>query len=142
MRQQRSQLAVTTFAFVLAGLSDCWSQTLNLSSTSASTVQQLVEHGDVNLEHSRVYIKVGKVGLGHEHGVIGKLRSGSLKLDGEAPKGTLVFDMSSFDADTPAARKFVGLEGTTDESTRKQVNNNMRGPELPQGQKNADLFGG
>jgi polyisoprenoid-binding protein YceI len=35
--------------------------------------------------------------------------------------------MSSFAADTPEARKFVGLEGTTDDSTQQQVNTNMRG---------------
>ena len=105
----------------------CLAQTANQASPPT---QQAVSPGDVNLEHSRVYIKVGKVGLGHEHGVVGKLREGTLKLNGESSQGTLVFDMTSFDADTPAARKFVGLEGTTDESTRKQVNTNMRGQEV------------
>ncbi len=35
--------------------------------------------------------------------------------------------MNSFDADTDAARRYLGLEGSTDESTRKQVNANMLG---------------
>jgi polyisoprenoid-binding protein YceI len=82
--------------------------------------------GDVDLERSRVYVFVGKTGLGHEHGVEGLLKSGHL--DWPAKTGELVFDMTSFDADTPAARKHVGLEGETSESTRKQVNANMLGP--------------
>lgn len=82
--------------------------------------------GDIDLGVSRVYIFVGKTGLGHEHGVEGKLKSGHLDLP--AKSGELVFDMASFDADTPAARKHVGLEGETSESTRKQVNANMLGP--------------
>ena len=113
-------------------LSQCVAKTCEAQTANQTTqsTQQAVSPGDVNLEHSRVYIKVGKVGLGHEHGVVGKLREGTLKLSGESSQGTLVFDMTSFDADTPAARKFVGLEGTTDESTRKQVNANMRGQEV------------
>jgi polyisoprenoid-binding protein YceI len=35
--------------------------------------------------------------------------------------------MSSFDADGAAARKYVGLKGTTDQGTRQQVNDNMHG---------------
>ncbi len=92
------------------------------------------QSGDVELEHSRVYIFVGKVGLGHEHAVIGKLQSGKLSLASRPPEGQfwgkIVFDMTSFDADTPDARKFLKLEGTTDESTRKQVNDNMRGKDV------------
>ena len=38
--------------------------------------------------------------------------------------------MSSFAADTPEARKFVGLEGTTDASTQQQVNANMLGADV------------
>jgi polyisoprenoid-binding protein YceI len=81
----------------------------------------------VNLSESRVYIYVGKTGLGHNHGVEGRLKSGSLRLDGEGVGGELVFDMTSFDADTDAARRYVGLSGSTDASTRQQVNANMKG---------------
>jgi polyisoprenoid-binding protein YceI len=35
--------------------------------------------------------------------------------------------MKSFDADTAAARKYVGLAGTTDKNTRVAVNENMKG---------------
>ena len=81
----------------------------------------------VNAAASRVYIYVGKTGLGHNHGVEGRLKSGSLQLDGEGVGGELVFDMTSFDADTDAARRYVGLTGSTDASTRQQVNANMKG---------------
>lgn len=84
----------------------------------------------VRLEDSRVYVFVGKTGLGHDHGVEGRLRSGWLTPGASADAGELVFDMQSFDADTAAARRYVGLPGTTDASTRRQVNDNMRGPAI------------
>jgi polyisoprenoid-binding protein YceI len=81
----------------------------------------------VNVQESRVYVFVGKTGFGHDHGVEGKLKSGSLVLEGEKVGGELVFDVTSFDADTDAARRYVGLSGSTDASTRQQVNANMKG---------------
>jgi len=81
----------------------------------------------VNQSASRVYIYVGKTGLGHNHGVEGRLKSGSLQLEGAGAGGELVFDMTSFDADTDAARRYVGLAGSTDASTKQQVNANMKG---------------
>ncbi|MBL6726071.1 MAG: YceI family protein [Rubripirellula sp.] len=85
---------------------------------------------DVELGVSRAYVYVDKSGLGHEHGVEAKLSQGNLRLGAEQEAGKLVFDMSSFDADTPAARKYVGLTGTSDNSTRATVNENMKGPEV------------
>jgi len=38
--------------------------------------------------------------------------------------------MTSFVADSPDARKFVRLEGQTDPATQRQVNANMRGPDV------------
>jgi polyisoprenoid-binding protein YceI len=38
--------------------------------------------------------------------------------------------MATFDADSPEARKYVGLNGETNESTRKQVNANMLGKDV------------
>ncbi len=92
-----------------------------------------ISSGDLELATSRVYVRVGKVGLGHEHGASCRLKSGSLHLsqpDASGSYGKLVFDMSSFEADSDAARKYVGLEGTTDETTRKQVNENLHGKEV------------
>lgn len=82
---------------------------------------------DVQTQASRIYVFVDKTGLGHQHGVEAKLLSSRLVLGAEQNAGKLIFDMNSFDADTPVARKYVGLEGTTDEGTRTAVNNNMKG---------------
>jgi polyisoprenoid-binding protein YceI len=86
--------------------------------------------GDVDLASSRVFTFVGATGFGHEHGVEGRLATGHLQLGADQNAGELVFDMKSFDADTPAARKYVGLEGESDDSTRKQVNDNMLGTDV------------
>ena len=40
------------------------------ASRSAPADQQVLEAGDVHLGNSRVYVHVGKTGLGHEHGVM------------------------------------------------------------------------
>ena len=87
------------------------------------------QSGEVNLEVSRVYVHAKKKGFGHEHAVIGQLASGTLHLE-RAPHGKLVFDMTSFRADGEQARKFVGLEGATDEATQKQVNENLLGKDV------------
>lgn len=91
--------------------------------------QSSYEAGDIHLKSSRVYIFVGKTGFGHEHGVEGKLESGNITLNGTA-SGKIVFDLKSFDADTPNARKYVGLKGTTDAGTRQKVNANMLGADV------------
>lgn len=86
--------------------------------------------GDLNLEFSRVYIFVDKTGVvGHQHAVEGKLKGGKLFSNGKK-ESSLIFDMRSFDADGPNARKYLGLEGTTDDDTRKKVNENMLGKEI------------
>ena len=38
-----------------------------------------------------------------------------------------MFDTTTFQADTAAARQYVGLEGTTDADTQRQVSANMLG---------------
>lgn len=86
------------------------------------------EVGDVHLESSRVFMHVYKTGLGHEHGVVGQLKRGRVDLSDGLTGGELVFDMRSFDADSDEARRYVGLTGSTDTSTRQQVNENMHGP--------------
>ena len=82
---------------------------------------------DIQTRASRVYVFVEKTGLGHQHGVEANLLSSKLVLGATENAGRLVFDMKSFNADTPAARKYVGLSGTTDEGTRSAVNKNMKG---------------
>ena len=86
--------------------------------------------GDVDTERSRVYIFVGKTGFGHDHAIVGRLASGRVVLDAAQNAGQLVFDMPSFLADTPDARKALGLSGETDASTRKQTTDNMLGADV------------
>lgn len=95
------------------------------SRQEAANVSAAGQQVDVN--KSRIYTFVGKTGLGHEHGIEGRIKSGHLKLDADKNAGQIVFDMTTFDADTDAARRYVGLSGSTDASTRQQVNSNMRG---------------
>jgi len=85
---------------------------------------------DVQIQASRVYIFVDKTGLGHQHGVEAHLLASSLVMGAKERAGTLVFDMASFDADTAAARRYVGLDGLTDQNTRLAVNENMKGPSI------------
>ncbi|HJZ89610.1 MAG TPA: YceI family protein [Gemmataceae bacterium] len=83
----------------------------------------------LDIAASRVYVKVGSATrLGHWHGVEGKLKSGAISL---GAGGELVFDMSSFTADTQEARKKVGLEGTKiSENEAKQVTEAMLGGDV------------
>ncbi len=84
----------------------------------------------VNRDFSRIYIFVDKSGVvGHSHAIEGKIAEGKLSFR-LGNQGKLVFDMTSFDADTPRARQYIGLEGTTDDSTRSKVNSNMLGAEV------------
>jgi polyisoprenoid-binding protein YceI len=78
----------------------------------------------VDAETSRIYVKVGSATrLGHPHGVEGRLKTGKIQL---GSGGELVFDMSSFKADTAEARKKVGLEGKkVSESDARKTNANM-----------------
>jgi polyisoprenoid-binding protein YceI len=82
------------------------------------------------LTGSRVYVFVGKTGLGHEHGAVGLLKQGHIQFDASVNSGELVCDMNSFVADTDDARKYVGLPPSTDASTQAEVNANMRGPQV------------
>jgi polyisoprenoid-binding protein YceI len=86
--------------------------------------------GNIDLINSRVYVFVGKKGLGHDHAVVGMLREGHVQFDAAEQAGQLVFDMGSFRADTADARKVLGLPGETDAKTQQQVNDNMLGPDV------------
>jgi len=99
-------------------------------SPSAGASGRVVEAGEIHREVSRVYIFVGKTGLGHEHAVVGQIKQGAVRLDGSGHHGEIVFAMDTFTADTDAARKHIGLEGTKDASTQQQVTANMRGSDV------------
>ncbi len=77
---------------------------------------------------SRVYAKVtSATRLGHNHGIEGRLASGEVTLGGP---GVLVFDMTSFTADTPQARQYVGLADQLSASDAAKVSANMRGGDV------------
>jgi polyisoprenoid-binding protein YceI len=84
----------------------------------------------VDVKASRVYVRVDPDGRGHPHGVEGKLASGELRLGASKDAGELVFDLTSFQADTAAARRQVGLEGTTSASEQRSVTRTMRGSRI------------
>ncbi|MCA9118945.1 MAG: YceI family protein [Planctomycetaceae bacterium] len=110
----------------LAALSSAFGQSRVASTEQGREPERLTfERGDVYLDSSRVFIHVYKTGLGHEHGVVGTLKQGRILLDAQRGGGELVFDMQSFDADSDQARRYFGLTGSTDASTRQQVNANM-----------------
>jgi polyisoprenoid-binding protein YceI len=76
--------------------------------------------GEIDTDLSRVFIFVDKTGLGHQHGVVGRLKAGNLRIAKESA-GKILFDMASFRADTEEARRKVGLAGAGDEREREQV---------------------
>ncbi len=91
---------------------------------------KVYQPGEVHVGNSRAFVHVAKTGLGHEHGVEGRIREGFVRLNATQNAGRIVFDMSSFVADTDLARKYVGLEGTSDSSTQQQVTANMLGKDV------------
>ncbi len=117
---------IGNFTILIAGLTSSLARAQEPVTNTVPTYQL----ADVQTEASRVYVFVDKTGLGHQHGVEAKLLKSSLVLGSDHDAGKLVFDMTTFNADTPAAREYVGLEGTTDEDTRTAVNNNMRGASI------------
>jgi polyisoprenoid-binding protein YceI len=86
--------------------------------------------GQIDLKRSSIYVHVDKTGLGHEHGIEGRIKSGAIQLGARSSAGSIEFDMTSFTADTDRARKYVGLDGNTPESTRDKVNKNMLGADV------------
>jgi len=99
-----------------------------LQTQQAGSKSEALQVGDLHLGSSRAFVYVGKSGLvGHNHGIEGHIREGHIDLTRSVDAGKIVFEMSSFDADTDAARRYIGLEGSTDAGTRKEVTANMQG---------------
>jgi len=110
-----------------------WDRSQNAS--CAEPEKKAPAAGNVDPEASRVYVHVKKRRLGHEHGVEGLVKSGRLTLDATEKAGEIVFDMKSLKADTDAARKYVGLEGTTDAGEQSDVTTTMTGASVLDVQK-------
>ena len=103
---------------------------LRPAQAAETEAKKALSSGQIDPQISRAYIYVGKTGLGHEHAVVGAVRSGSIALGAGKDAGEIVFDMRTFTADTPEARRYIGLNGTTSASTRQQVNANMLGADV------------
>ncbi len=95
-----------------------------------STTCLAQQPGQVDIQRSRAYVRIGATGLGHEHGAEGRLKSGQLVLGASADAGVLVFDMTTFVTETSASRTYVGLGGGADASTAAKVTANMLGSEV------------
>ncbi len=76
----------------------------------------------VDERSSRVLVKVGAEGYGHVHGVLGRLTSGKVALNGP---GELVFDMRSFVADPVDVRQQLGLTKKVSRSDADKTTANM-----------------
>ncbi|WP_299460935.1 YceI family protein [uncultured Gimesia sp.] len=100
-----------------------------------SLQQSQVTAGEIDTTTSKVYTYVGKTGFGHEHAVIGEIKSGSLNLGARNNAGKIVFDMTTWKADTAPARQYIGLKGSTAASTQNEVNANMLGSSVLNVQK-------
>jgi polyisoprenoid-binding protein YceI len=94
---------------------------------TSATVKSQPRKGEVDVERSRVYAFVGKTGFGHEHGVVGRLKGGSIRLGAKENAGLIEFDLASFQADTKDARHYVRLNGEVDAGTQAEVTANMLG---------------
>ncbi|MBI1310726.1 hypothetical protein GC176_05410 [bacterium] len=133
---RRSPLLVCAFfagaaiAVTLAGKSNLAAQTSARSTPTGRVAEAPPKPGDIDLKRSRIFVKVGKTGLGHEHGVIGRFKTGHVELDAAQQAGEMVFDMTTFVADTEEARRYVGLEGATDPATADKVTHNMTGADV------------
>lgn len=92
--------------------------------------KQKLKPGEIDFEQSRVYVRVGKVRLGHEHAIAGEIKSGVIDLTSEKDPGEIEFDMASFTADSDEARKYVELKGSITESTREKVTATMQGEDV------------
>lgn len=118
-----------TALFVVTTMLVAVSPTSAQVSTSHAKQAPVYGIGDLNLSVSRVYTHVfKKTSFGHEHGIEGRILSGHINVASQS--GDVVFDMRSFQADTPAARKYVGLEGETDAATQQKVQANMVGADI------------
>lgn len=100
---------------------------ISLSFALSQLTMLHAETGAIDTRSSRVFTYVGKTGFGHEHAVIGEIKSGTLLLGAKSGAGKIVFDMTSWKADTAEARRYLGLKGTTSASTQQEVNANMLG---------------
>lgn len=131
-RRRRAWVAGLLLVFV-AIVGSASRESLGQSARGAGVARReraALSPGEFDVARSRVYVFVGKSGLGHEHGVEGRVKSGKIAIPAVQSAGEIQFDIASFTADTAAARSYVGLSGSVSESTAQAVNKNMLGPKV------------
>ena len=105
-----------------------------IGQTGQPAEQQLkagARQGKIDTKQSRVYVSVRKTGrLGHDCAIEGYVKSGHILLGATRDAGEIVFDVSTFVANTAAARRYVGLGGTIPAGTRQQITANMLSPSV------------
>ncbi|MEM1067299.1 MAG: YceI family protein [Planctomycetota bacterium] len=123
MDQKKNRIAVTFSVLIV------WC-VIGVHQAAAQISASQPVPGSINLEHSRVFSFVEGKGMGHSHGVEAKLKPSRLVLGASVDAGSFVFDMQSFDVDTPRSRQVVGLSGEASRWARKKVNAEMHGPKI------------
>src|SRR5262245_36616461 len=84
----RSAVALVAIAGAAVWLPDATRPTRR--DARAAEKKPALKPGQIDIEKSRVYVRVGKKKLGHEHGVEGKIKSGSIDLDAKKNLGEIV----------------------------------------------------
>jgi hypothetical protein len=97
---------------------------------AAQAQQKVWVPGEVNSGSARIYVRVFKTGMGHEHAVVGLVKEGVIHLGATRNAGRVVADLTSFSADPDYARKVLRLPGETDPDTQKKVTANMLGADV------------
>jgi hypothetical protein len=75
-------------------------------------------------------MRVDPDGKGHDHAIVGQLASGAMTLRASEKAGELVFDLTSFVADPPEARQYLGLKGSMSASDQRSITRTMRGAKV------------
>lgn len=80
----------------------------------------------IDTKTSRVHVRVNKATrFGHAHGIEGRVKSGSVRFDPKSPGGEIVFDLAALVADSPEARKHVGVTGDISQSDQTKITRTM-----------------
>ena len=103
---------IRRFSMVVAFVAASWWLTALGSGLSAQTSvpgnsrtqpRSQLAPGQIDTAISRIYVHVDKTGFGHEHGIESRVKSGGMQLGANRNAGEIVFDMTSFRADTDNA---------------------------------------
>ncbi len=130
---RRPSATFRTFQFCLilaCGTSSAVTPACAQSAAVTARSPSQAESGEIDVERSRVFVHVKKTGLGHEHAVVGRLKSGRLELGAALEAGELVFDMRSYRADNEEASRFLGFGAAAKGAEQRQVSRTMLGPEV------------